>query len=67
MSINIPVSKVSGGACWAYSGHTLKRSNILTLIIRLWGLPWKQAIFLKKTTTYEGPPNFFEVYIHISF
>ena len=42
-------------------------ANILTLIIRLWGLPWKQAIFVKKTTIYEGPPEFFEVYIHISF
>ena len=55
MSINIPVSKVSVGI---FRPHT-KRSNILTLIIRLWGLPWKQAIFLKKTTTYEGPPQFF--------
>ena len=24
MSINIPVSKVSVGACWVYLGHTLK-------------------------------------------
>ena len=67
MIINIPVSKVSGGACLdIFRPHT-KRSNILKLIIRLWGLPWKQVIFLKKTTTYEGTPKFFEVYIHISF
>ena len=58
MSKNISASEVSGECMLGIFRPSTERSNILTPIIRLWGLPWKQAILLQKTTTYEGPPIF---------
>ena len=67
MSINIPVSKVSGGACWVYLGHTLKGQIVEHRLHDYGGCHGNKPYFLRKLPLMKVPQTFLRsIYIYLS-